>query len=233
MRNSVRVAAAGLSAIVTGAALTGMLDSREASIPTLIIGGSAAKGWHDQSGQGYLVRALAQYGSVAGVHFLVQNQAIPGARVVNARIASNYLVWMRSSRGGLVVIAWGFLNDLRLGTRTGAMLKVIHREIALAVATNHTVLLVSPPATTPTFTFDAASETRLWHQVSMEAEAFHSQRVFVADVLGPMKRYVRSHHQSYRRYMDGTWDPNTAGHRLAARILSHELTIFWSGLGTR
>lgn len=69
---------------------------------------------------------------------------------------------MEQTRGGLVVLAWDLLNDLRLKTNPVSDYQEIHREIRRARATHHTVLVVNPPATTATFTINSASEPALW-----------------------------------------------------------------------
>lgn len=105
------------------------------------------------------------------------------------------------------------LNDLRLKT-----------EIIERLKTGHAVLLVSPPATRPAFTFDATAEKILWKEAStMARHAFRRSPVSVFNVMSRMKDNIVAHGQPYKSYMKGEWDPNTRGHRLAARILAEEL----------
>ena len=188
--------------------------------PVVIVGGSAAAGWHDATGKGYVVRALDALPN----RFNIENKAIPGSRVINPHVHAHFPQWMSSTRGGLLIIAWGYLNDLRLKTPKQAIINEIHWEITEGLETGHTVLIVSPPATEPTFTFDAQAEQSVWREVSsMARHDFRRSPVYAFNVMSRMKQYIRSHGQTYKPYMKGEWDPNTRGHRLAARIFTEEL----------
>ncbi len=188
--------------------------------PVVIVGGSAAAGWHDATGKGYIVRAL----DTLPKRLAVENKAIPGSRVINPQVRARFPRWMSNTRGGLLIIAWGYLNDLRLQTPQRSIVQAIHWEIAEGLKTGHAVLLVSPPATAPTFTFDAKAELVLWHRIStMARHDFRRSPVSVFNVMSRMKDDIMAHGQTYQPYMKGAWDPNTRGHRLAARILTEEL----------
>ncbi len=191
-------------------------------VPVVLIGGSAVAGWHDSSHQGYVVRAIRRYSKSTGVHFAVANHAIPGARVINPTVASNFDRWMMNTRGGVVVIAWG-LNDIRLHTPLPVILQIIRQEITDALNTGHRVWIISPPATTPSTTFDHTAAKNLWNHIAALGLSFHSRAVRLANVMGPMESLVHKRHQPINHYMQGEWDPNTRGHKLAARILVREL----------
>lgn len=213
--------------LLVAASLTVGLDRAPVSVPTVIIGGSAAKGWHDRTSQGYISRALAEYEGKSLVHFVIHNHAMPGAPVTDGAIAHQFPEWMEKTKGGLVVIAWGLLNDIRLHTSDQEILAQVRREIRWALETDHEVLVVSPPATLASFTFDSTSQVRLWGQIASVARSFHDPRVNVVNVLGPMMHYVRQHHQNPRWYMKGKWDPDTRGHVLASHFLLKGLGRVW------
>ncbi|NMP22463.1 SGNH/GDSL hydrolase family protein [Sulfobacillus harzensis] len=230
MRRSVgRAWAASLGVVAASAAVAIPWNVQVPPVPTVIIGGSAAKGWHDRTGESYIDRALAQYAGQAHVGFKLENRAIPGAPVTDGAIKAQFPRWMTTTRGGVVVIAWGLLNDIRLKTPRKAILQQVHREIRLALDTHHRVLVVSPPATLATLTFDRASQAGLWSQIIREATDFHNPNVYVANVMAPMERYIAAHHQSPKLYMDGKWDPNTRGHILAGQFLLKQLDRLWKG----
>jgi hypothetical protein len=192
-------------------------------VSVTIIGGSAA-GWHDAAKLGYVVRALEAVSIQNHMIFSTTNRAIPGARVINPDITSHWGAWMRQTPGGVAVIAWGYLNDLRLKTPQSVIVNTVGQKISTALATYHLVLLVSPPATEPTCTFDKQGEAQIWAKAARAAQSFHDPRVHVLNVMDPMMHYIRAHHQTCAQYTDGLWDPNTAGHILAAHILAKELS---------
>lgn len=100
---------------------------------------------------------------------MIENHAILGARVIDGAVARQFPHWMKRTRGGLVVIAWGLLNDIRLKTNDKAILGEVKWEIRRALATDHVVLVVSPLATIATFTFDRSIQPRLWRQIAAVA----------------------------------------------------------------
>lgn len=218
----------GLSLVLGGVLVAvGTLDAHTVSVPVVIVGGSAAKGWFDQTHQGYIARALYTYSKQADIRFHIENHAVPGAPVTSHAIAQHFPIWMHQTPGGVAVIGWGLLNDLRLKTSRSAVLHQVHREIALALATHHLVLVVSPPATVASFTFDRQSQATLWHQIEAQARTFHSPDVYVASIFGAMKTYIMAHNQNPINYMQGKWDPNTRGHALAGRLLDQKLNALW------
>jgi acyl-CoA thioesterase-1 len=222
---------AALLMVVILLAAPGAHVSRAAdnTIPVVVIGGSAAAGWHDATGQGYVVRALSAYARLVGARLSIDNQAVPGAEVVDPGIASGWPSWMAATPGGMAVIAWGFLNDLRVGTPPAAILAEIRWEIAVALKSRHVVLVVSPPATTPSFTFDRVRQQALWAAVSRMATSLDNPDVHVFDVLDAMKRVIVARHDSPSQFMAGPWDPNTAGHELAGSLLLTDMDQAFDG----
>jgi len=51
------------------------------------------------------------------------------------------------------------------------------------------------------------------------AREFHSPDVYVFNVFGLMKAYLRAHDQTYVPYMADGWHPNARGHKLAGELL--------------
>ncbi|MGC8487913.1 MAG: SGNH/GDSL hydrolase family protein [Clostridia bacterium] len=193
-------------------------------VPVLIVGGSAAVGWVDDTGLGYVERGFLRYGEQAKMDFTFTNHAIPGARVVNPLVAHRYAGWVSATGpGGMVVLAWGLLNDLRLKTPLPAVKRRIRQQIRVALGHSDLVILVTPPATRATFERERPTERRMVRAEIEAARTFHSRRVYIADVFDRETAYLVAHHLAYRRYMAGRWDPNTRGHALAGRILGREL----------
>jgi hypothetical protein len=192
----------------------------DGSTPILIIGGSAADGWHDSSGQGYVQRALRIFGMDSHIPEVTLQHAIPGSPMTNPHIAAQYPSWLRSTPGGVVILAWGLLNDIRLHISIRKDYLTLHREMALALATGHMVILVSPPLTVPGDITHRVAELRLWRMEVVAASSFHSPDVHVINVFRPELIYIEQHRQDVEQYMSGSsWDPNTAGHILAAKFL--------------
>lgn len=209
---------------VAGGVLT--FHHKPARVSTLIVGGSAAKGWFDQSGRGYIERALLSYENVSQVHFDIENHAIPGARVVNPVVRRHFSDWIPHGRG-LVVIGWGLLNDVRKHTPPGRIGPVVHTEISEALRAHDVVLLVSPSATRSTFTIARRIQPAMWSEEVHAATRFKSPNVYVINVMNPEKRWMLGHHVGYQPFMQGLWDPNTRGHRLASQILERRLEDTW------
>lgn len=196
--------------------------------PVLVVGGSAAAGWRDTTGPGYVTRGLTQYARRVGITLAIANHAMPGARVVNRLILRDLAGWMRQpTPPKLVVLAWGTLNDLRHHTPAPAMARALHRQIQTALAAHGVVLLVTPPVTRASFEEERQAEAAAVRQELGVAEGFHSPHVYEVNVFSAMKHYLTVHHLMYRRLMAGRWHPNTEGHRLAAAILAHALMQQW------
>lgn len=222
----VSLLAAMLSTACLGFGSPGARGSVGPPVPVsvLIVGGSAAVGWVDTTGLGYVERGLLFYGERAHMNFAVTNRAIPGARIVNRVVADNYGTWLRSlGPGGIVVLAWGLLNDLRRKTPLSVVRERLKGQIHLALRHADVVVLVTPPATRASFEQEAAAERRLVRAEIGVARSFHSPRVYVANVFRRETAYVKSRHLSYRSLMDGVWDPNTRGHALAGQLLGTDL----------
>ena len=223
--------AAGMGAALWIASLALAAPGRSAArprIPVLVVGGSAAAGWHDAAGPGYVSRGLTRYAERAGLTLAIANHAIPGARVVN-RVAQRDLAgWIRRpALHRLVVLAWGTLNDLRHHTPAPAMARALHRQNQFALAAHAVVLVVTPAVTRASFEEDRLSEPAAVQQELAVAKSFHSPDVYEVNVFGAMRHYLAAHHLTYRLLMAGRWHPNTAGHRLAGALLAHALIELW------
>jgi len=209
-----------------------MSGARAASIPTIstiIVGGSAAKGWNDPIGHGYVERGLTAYGEAEGVRFAIKNYAIRGAPVVDRRVARAYPTWLeRLGPNGIVVLAWGMLNDLRLGTPPGDVEAALNRQIALALAHRDLVLVVTPPVTRLSVGKWRLSEADLVRLEVSVAERFRSPRVHVVNTYFPELHVWRTRHYNYRRFMYNGYDPNRHGYALAGHILARELESSWN-----
>ena len=220
------------AAIFLAAAVVGIAGSvwtfhrPPASMSTVIVGGSAAKGWFDQSGRGYIERALLSYGNAARVQFRIVNHAIPGARVLNPVVRRHFADWIPQGRG-LVIIGWGLLNDVRRHTPPGRIGPIVHAEVGAALRARDVVLLVSPSATRSTFTIARHIQPAMWREEVQAAQSYQSPNVYVVNVMNPEKRWMLGHHVGYQAFMQGLWDPNTRGHQLASRILERRLEDTW------
>ncbi len=186
----------------------------------LIIGGSAAFGWRDITGQGFVVRGLRGWSRVP---LRFENRAVPGATVKNPIITKNYYAWLTTYHPTIVALQWGLLNDLRVGTPWPKVIETIQQEILQALSQNAVVFIITPPATRPTYTIDQQSEPRLAEAEIAMAKALNSPNVYVLNVLQRMKDWLTAHHQTYVPYMAGLWDPNTKGHILAGHLLTEAL----------
>lgn len=187
----------------------------------LIIGGSAAKGWHDKTGRGYIERGLDQWH--AGAPFRFENRAVPGATMNNPKIGAHYLQWLEAYAPRIVVLSWGLLNDLRAGTPWSQIVSQIRQEALWALAQGAVVFIITPPATTATYGVDKAEENAVVDEEMRAVMSMHNPNVYIFDVLHAEERWLILHHQTIQAYMDGPWDPNTQGHILAGKILAAEL----------
>lgn len=225
-----RAASAGMALWIASLALLAAPGRSAAGprIPVLVVGGSAAAGWRDATGAGYVSRGLTRYAQRAGLTLRIANRAIPGARVVNRLTQRDLAGWIRRpAPHRLVVLAWGTLNDLRHHTPAPAMARSLHRQIQTALAAHAVVLVITPPVTRASFEEDRLAEPAAVRQELVVAHSFHSPNVYEANVFGAMKQYLAVHHVTYRRLMAGRWHPNTAGHRLAGTLLAHALLKLW------
>jgi hypothetical protein len=194
--------------------------------PAVIVGGSAAYGWVDATGRGYVRRALTTFSHTTGIPVVSVDDAIPGSPMTNPSVAAAFPRWMRETAGGIAVLAWGLLNDARLHIPPAQDRAVFRREMEEALATQHVVLLVSPPPTTAGETTQRSRVNRLWRMEQAVAQRFSRKspgRVDVLNVMGPEMRYITANGQEIQTYMQGLWDPNTSGHKLAARFLVRKL----------
>lgn len=220
------------AAVMAAAGSVWTFRPKPMTVSTLIVGGSAAKGWFDRSGRGYIERALLRYGTVSHVHFQIVNHAIPGARVLNPVVRRHFGDWIPPGRG-LVIIGWGLLNDVRQHTPPGRIGPIVHAEVGEALRAHDVVLLVSPSATRSTFTIARRIQPAMWSEEVQAATSFKSPNVYVINVMNPEKRWMLGHHVGYQAFMQGLWDPNTRGHRLASQILERRLEDTWHNRAPR
>ncbi len=215
--------AAGVLVVAAGSTVGALAAAAPTASKTsvLIVGGSAAFGWHDKTGLGYIERGLNSWNrNPAGIAF--KNQAIPGATVNNPIIHKHFLGWLKSSPR-IVVLGWGLLNDMRVGTPWSEILSKIRQEALEALAGGSVVFVVTPPATTTTFSINRGAENALVSAVIRTVSAIHNPNLYVFDVLTSEETWLLQHHQSVLGYMQGKWDPNTKGHILAGKLLTSEL----------
>lgn len=219
---------AGLAALVV-ACLAGPLpglvtraERRTRLTTVLIIGGSAAYGWHDKTGEGYIVRGLKAW-AANPARLRIENRAVPGATVHNPIIDSGYEGWLDTFSPQIVVIAWGLLNDLRVGIPWSVVLGQLRQWIVEALAARAVVFIVTPPATQATYTVDRSTEPAIAARELAMARGLKNPNVLIFNVLTKEEEWLAAHHMTYAPLMDGPWDPNTEGHIVAGRILTRLL----------
>jgi hypothetical protein len=219
-------------AIGLGLMSSGMLPAHAASVPTvpaIVIGGSAAAGWNDPLGHGYVERGLAAYGQAEGIRFAITNYGIRGAPTVDARVARMYPRWLHKlGPNGVVVLAWGMLNDLRLGTPPAASEIAIRRQISQALTNGDMVLVVTPPVTRLSVGKWRIPEADLVRMELNVAASFDSPRVRTVNAYFPELALWDSHHYNYRHFMYNGYDPNLHGYVLAGKILASVLEKSWN-----
>jgi hypothetical protein len=198
------------------------------SIPVMIVGGSAASGWNDPTGHGYVERGLNTFAAAEGLSFSITNYGIRGAPVVDRLVRMRYPLWLkRLGPHGVVVLAWGMLNDLRLGTPPQDVGTAIRHEIAQALANGDSVLVVAPPVTRWSVGKWQAREATLVRLEDGVAEGFDSPQVHVVNTYFVERRLWTEHHYNYRHFMDTRYDPNLHGYVLAGRIMARQLEDNW------
>lgn len=227
-RRVAALAGAALGLLLLAVLATPGRSAGNPRIPVLIVGGSAAAGWRDAAGRGYVRRGLDQYARRAGLALHITNRAIPGARVIDPRAQHDLASWIHHLGGrGLVVLAWGTLNDLAHHTPKAAMDRALARQIHTALAARAVVLVVTPAVTAASYREQRASEAAAVQREIQVARRFPPSKVYVADVFSAMKAYLGAHRLAYGGFMAGHWHPNAAGHRLAATLLAEALGRLW------
>ncbi len=189
------------------------------------VGGSIALGWHDTGWHnwrhgwdgGYLVDAFHWLSRSTGHPYDFIDKAIVGADV--KMVTSRYPGWLHQYDPSLVVLSWGLLNDIHVGTPLRLFEAEIHREITQALARHAVVFMVTPPVTEISQTAYRMPFHRFMADELAVARSFHSPDVYIFNVFGQMKHYLTQHHQSYWPYVSNSWHPNHKGHILAGHIL--------------
>ena len=193
------------------------------------VGGSIALGWHDTGWQnwrhgwdgGYLVDAFRWLSRSTGHPYDFIDKAIVGADV--KMVTSRYPGWLQQYDPSLVVLSWGLLNDIHVGTPLSLFEAEIRREITQALARHAVVFMVTPPVTEISQT---AYRVPFHHFMADElavARSFHSPDVYIFNVFAQMEHYLTQHHQSYWPYVSNSWHPNHKGHILAGHILYRDI----------
>jgi hypothetical protein len=220
-----------LGLLLMALVLTGMgghAVPRPRHLAVLIVGGSAADGWKDRTHQGYVVRGLLDYARAEDIRMHITNDAIPGARVVDPLVRTWYRRWVYSiGPGGVVVLAWGMLNDLKRHTPPVLVLRALHRQIAIALAAHDTVLVVTPPATRVSYGRYLHIEPDLVAAELALARRFHSRHLFLVNVFRSEKAYLQRHHTRIVRVTKGRFHPNTAGARIGGHLMAVRLERIW------
>lgn len=216
----------GILAILgAGLVLVNLSAPAVASNPltVLVIGGSAARGWHDTKGPGYIGRALGYWSRQVGIPVRVENHGVPGAPTTSPWVAERYPVWLAALHPRVVVLAWGLLNDLQVHTPPREVGVMVQQEINQALEAGAQVWVVTPPATLATYTFGKTQEAAMLSQELAVAKRFPTPLVRTFNVLAPMVQRLHADHQSIMPLMHDRWDPSTQGHRIAGAILGQEL----------
>ncbi|MBX5436507.1 MAG: SGNH/GDSL hydrolase family protein [Alicyclobacillaceae bacterium] len=191
----------------------------------LVVGGSVARGWGDQTGPGYIVRAFA---ALPGQHpYVITNAAIPGTGP--EQVQAQFRQELDKVRPNVVVLSWGTLNDVYRRTPLNVFERAIEQEIAESLRHRAVVLVITPPVTQATYTRYSASEPQYVARELAAAAEFHNPNVYVFDVFDDMEQYLAAHHQDYARYAADGWHPNAAGHILAARLLAAGMEDVFAG----
>lgn len=182
----------------------------------MIVGSSVADGWKDDRG-GYLRRAFRALSRIDHREIVFINHAIPGlgAGVLNRYYPS----WLETADSQAVVIAWGGLDDAYEHTPLALFADYIRQEIGQALADNNIVMVITPPVSRASYTQYRTLQPLYLDTEMQVAREFHSPDVYVFNVFGLMKAYLRAHDQTYVPYMADGWHPNARGHKLAGELL--------------
>lgn len=198
---------------------------RTSAIPevrVMTIGGSVAHGWNDPRKNGYLHRAFVTLTHQFGVAYTVYDRTIPGANAVQLQdtlYKGSYEKWLRTIHPNIVVLSWGLLNDCLPKTPLAEFDKYVGQEIKEALAAHAMVFMVTPPVTRASYTQYLTQQQMYVNAEIQLAASFHNPHLYTFDIFDQMKQYLINTNQTYVRYSADGWHPNSAGHRLAARML--------------
>lgn len=204
----------------------------------MTLGGSIAKGWMDTGWQnwrhgwhgGYLLRGFEALSKASGIRYTVFDRTIVGANAtqMNTLYKGKYTLWLRTVHPQIVVISWGGLNDALPKTPMGLYRTEIRQEILQALDAGAVVFMVTPPVTKAALTEYRVSVPAYFSNEIEVARSLNSPNVYVFNVFDQMEAYLKSHHQSYTRYMANAWHPNPLGHKLAGHLLFEDM---WKKFG--
>lgn len=189
-------------------------------IPTrvLVVGGSAARGWYDSTGPGYVERGILAFGDATGRAFWIQNRAVPGADAES--VAGRYRKWLHAFSPEVVVLAWGIINDLNHHVSLDTFKATLRHQILDALADHAAVWVVTPALARVSVTRYRTLEPRY---VSAEVRTARTirppGRVAVFDVFSALAAAYRRGAFTLPEVTVGRWHPNTRGHVLAGRTL--------------
>lgn len=189
-------------------------------IPTrvLIVGGSAAHGWYDSTGPGYVERGILTFGDATGRAFWIRNRAIPGADAES--VAGRYRHWLRTFSPDVVVLAWGVINDLNHRVPLVTFKATLRHQILAAVREHAAVWVITPALARVSVTRYRTLEPRyVAAEVQTARSVGRSKRVAVFDVFSRLRGAYRRGELSLPNVTLGRWHPNTRGHIVASRVL--------------
>ena len=188
----------------------------------LILGASVAEGWDDKTGGGYLVRAFKTLSGVSSTQYVVHNEAHAGDGVM--QVVNSYPKWLSTYKPQIVVISWGALDDLHMGTPLSKVEAQVRWEAELALGQHAVVFLVTPPVTRASYVGKLAPLEAPYvnHEIAA-IRSLHNSNAYVFNVFHQMKAYLVAHHQTITPYVGDGWHPNTAGHILAGNLLSNDV----------
>lgn len=193
----------------------------------MLIGGSVALGWDDQTGGGYLMRAFKEYSTTSKQNLDVVNASVEGDGP--GLYASQYNDVLKRIHPNVLVISWGILDDISHKTSISTFGADMKTEISTALANHITVFIVTPPVTTASYTSYQTLEPAYLAEEIAVAKSFKSSNIHVFNLFTQMKQYLSSHHLAYNACMADNWHPNTAGHALAGELLGQDFNTELSG----
>lgn len=213
----------GLPALLTKTEITPSLTSETVDV----FGGSMAHGWLDPNDDSYLRRAFAIRSASTDVTYNYVDHTIVGETpyLLNTQDPSKFMDDMVADKPNIVVLSWGLLNSMSSKNQITVSVfgSAVHQEIAEALGVRAVVLIVTPPVTEASATFDHTKQEEFIDKLIQEANSFHSPNVVVFNVWMQMVNYLTAHSQTYANYYGNNWHPNQAGHELAGMLLANDL----------
>lgn len=192
-----------------------------------VVGGSMAHGWLDPHNDSYLRRAFAARSGSTNTTYHYVDHTIIGETPYMLRTSTpgRFTGWLKQDKPQVVVISWGILNSMtsRHKTTMEQFISSLHDEITAALQAHAVVLIVTPPVTKESATYDHEKQAQWMHAMFQMLAAFRSKNIYTIDVYQQMADYLKAHGQTYQNYYGNSWHPNQAGHILAGNILANDL----------